>query len=199
MEFFVKVSLAVLICVAFLLFHVENFCCFYFVVVFFSGFGPGCQWHFNGKKYRNDENGERARKKQQNSERKIKFYDANEKKRECEAPSSSTKAIEKFMIRNSRKGSWPMSVAYVERYFFGGRLYRITQFMFPSEFITAHCRGSIQWNRIRVLEISFLLCKVKWPSSIVFFKPSTRWRREEFLTLLWLTVCECASGESRAK
>lgn len=48
---------------------------------------------------------EKERKKQQNSERKIKFYDANEsKKRKKMLSERHTKAIEKFMIRNSRKG-----------------------------------------------------------------------------------------------
>lgn len=47
---------------------------------------------------------EKERKKQQNSERKIKFYDANESKKEKMMSERRTKAIEKFMIRNSRKG-----------------------------------------------------------------------------------------------
>ena len=77
---FVKVSrLFVLICDSFLLFHVENIsACVYFI---FFGFGPGCQWHFNGKilKWWNGEkytsNGGREREKK-NSERKTNFYDA---------------------------------------------------------------------------------------------------------------------------
>lgn len=54
-----------LICVVFLLFHVENFAVFIsslLVVLFFRGSAPGVNDTLTEKTYRNDESGERAKK-----------------------------------------------------------------------------------------------------------------------------------------
>lgn len=97
---FVKVSLlpALILCVAFLLFHVEIFllCLFRRLMCFFSGFGPGVS-DFCRK------NIEMMKERRKISERKIKFYDANE---------SELGRIESWRLEwkfDDPKVDWPMN------------------------------------------------------------------------------------------
>lgn len=131
-------------------------------ISFFFGFGPGCQWHFNGKilKWWN-----RGKEREKNSERKIKFYDANE--------------IRARSTQSHRRNLWsavlgmPMLKHHVSNGTFGGFL-SSCQLIISSldcKFIgtnpKARKRCSLLENRntqqVRVLGISFLLSRVKWP------------------------------------
>lgn len=94
---------------------------------------------------------EKERKKQQNSERKIKFYDANEskKRKKCWARGAQkpSRNLWSEILGKAHYMRLMFSTATcAERYFFGGRVYWIFQFTFPSEFIAINLemRGSIR-------------------------------------------------------